>query len=326
MDFTLTEEQKMVHQMVKNFVEDEIKERASEIDRTDQFPADLVKKAGDLGLLAINFSEEYGGAGMDTITAALASMEIGSASAAVANIFSSFRHHLFCIDTYGTDEQKRKYMPAISSGNLIGSFALSESDAGSDANGIKTQARLDGDEYVINGNKTWITLGPVADFTIVFAVTGKNEKRNEISAFFVDKDTPGFGVGKVEEKLGQKGNPVSELIFTDCRIPKANMLGKKGEGIKIALHSLDSGRIEVAALGVGLMKASLEDSINYAENRYQFKQKISQFQLIQAFIAEMAADYEASRLLTYQAAKLKDEGKRFTKEASIAKWFSTEAA
>ncbi|WP_027416744.1 acyl-CoA dehydrogenase family protein [Aneurinibacillus terranovensis] len=326
MEFQLSEEQKLMRQMVRSFAEEVVKPRAAEMDETDEFPMDIFKEAGKLGLLAVNYPEEYGGSGADSISTVLASMELGRVSAAVSNICASIRHHLFIMYNYGTEEQKRKYMPGMSSGEIIGSFALTESGAGSDATGIKTEARLDGDHYIINGNKTFITLGPVADFTIVFAVTDPSKKAKGITAFIVEKGTPGFSVGKKEKKMGQKGNPVSDLIFSDCRVPKSNMLGAEGEGIKIALHSLDSGRIEVAALAVGLMQASLEASVDYAENRVQFGQKIGNFQLIQAFIAQMAADLDAASLLTYRAAALKDSGKKFTREASIAKWFATEAA
>lgn len=326
MEFELSEEQKMMRQTVRNFAEKVVKPRAAEIDETDEFPMDIFKEAGKLGLLSINYPEEYGGSGADSISSVLASIELGRVSAAVANICSSVRHHLFCIYNYGTEEQKKKYMPGMASGEIIGSFALTENNAGSDAASIKTQARLDGDHYILNGNKTFITLGPLADFTIVFAVTDQTKKAKGISAFIVEKGTPGFSVGKKERKMGQKGNPVSELIFSDCRIPKNNMLGAEGEGLKIALHSLDSGRIEVAALAVGLIQAALEESVAYAENRIQFGQKISNFQLIQALLAEMAADLDAASLLTYRAAYLKDSGRPFTREAAIAKWFATEAA
>lgn len=326
MEFGFSDEQKMMRQMVRSFAEDVLRPRADEIDETDEFPRDIFTKAAKLGLLAVNFPEEYGGAGADSMSAVIASIELGRVSAAVANICSSVRHHLFCLYHYGTEEQKLKYMPGMARGEIIGSFALTESNAGSDATGIKTQARLDGDDYVLNGNKTFITLGPEADFSIVFAVTDASKKAKGISAFIVEKGTPGFSVGKKEKKMGQKGNPVSDLIFSDCRVPRSNMLGAEGEGIKIALHSLDSGRIEVAALAVGLMHAALEDSVAYAENRVQFGQKISKFQLIQSFIAQMAADLDAASLLTYKAASLKDSGGAFTREASIAKWFATEAA
>jgi butyryl-CoA dehydrogenase len=326
MEFGFSDEQKMMRQMVRSFAEDVLRPRADEIDETDEFPRDIFTKAAKLGLLAVNFPEEYGGAGADSMSAVIASIELGRVSAAVANICSSVRHHLFCLYHYGTEEQKQKYMPGMARGEIIGSFALTESNAGSDATGIKTQARLDGDDYVLNGNKTFITLGPEADFSIVFAVTDASKKAKGISAFIVEKGTPGFSVGKKEKKMGQKGNPVSDLIFSDCRVPRSNMLGAEGEGIKIALHSLDSGRIEVAALAVGLMQAALEDSVAYAENRVQFGQKISKFQLIQSFIAQMAADLDAASLLTYKAASLKDSGGPFTREASIAKWFATEAA
>ncbi|UOF91150.1 acyl-CoA dehydrogenase family protein [Fodinisporobacter ferrooxydans] len=326
MEFGFSEEQKMMRQMVRSFAEKAVKPRAAEMDETDEFPKEIFKQAGDLGLLAVNFPEEYGGAGADSVSSVLASIELGRVSATVANICSSIKHHLFCMYHYGTKEQKETYMPAMARGEIIGSFALTESGAGSDATGIKTQARLDEDSYVLNGSKTFITLGPLADFTIVFAVTDASKKSKGISAFIVEKGTPGFRVGKKEKKMGQRGNPVSELLFTDCRIPKSNMLGAEGQGIKIALHSLDSGRIEVAGLAIGLIQAALEDSVAYAESRVQFGQKISQFQLIQAFIAQMAADLDAASLLTYRAAYLKDSGKPFTRESSIAKWFATEAA
>lgn len=325
MEFEFSEEQKLMRQTVRSFAEKMVRPRAAVIDETDEFPKDIFKEAGKLGLLAINYPEELGGSGADTISSVLASIELGRVSAAIANICSSVRHHLFCLHYYGTDEQKEKYMSGMASGEIIGSFALTESNAGSDATGIKTSAKLDGDDYIINGNKTFITLGPVADFTIVFAVTDPSKKSKGITAFIVEKGTPGFSIGKKEKKLGQKGNPVSDLIFSDVRVPKSNMLGNEGEGIKIALHSLDSGRIEVAALAVGLMQAALEDSVAYAENRVQFGQKISNFQLIQAMIAEMATDLDAASLLTYRAAKLKDSGRPFTREASMAKWFATEA-
>lgn len=326
MGFQLTEEQKLMQQMVRNFAEEVIKKRAAEIDETDEFPMDIYKQAAELGLLAVNMPEEFGGSGMDSMSAVLASIEVARASASVANIFSSTRHHLFCLYNYGTEEQKRKYIPALAKAELIGSFALSEAGSGSDASSISTTAKLDGDEYVIDGNKMWITMGNVADFTIVFAVTDPTKGSKGISAFIVEKGTPGFSVGKRERKLGQKGNPVCELLFENVRVPKSNMLGEEGQGIKIALHSLDSGRIEVAALAVGLMQAALEDSVNYAENRKQFGQKISNFQMIQSMIAEMATDLDAATLLTYRAAYLKDQGKKFTREASMAKWFATEAA
>lgn len=325
MIFELTEEQKMMQQMVRSFAEEMVKPRAAEIDETDEFPMDIFREAGKLGLLAINMPEKYGGSGADSTAAVIASIEVAKASAAVANIFSSVRHHLFCMYHYGNEEQKRKFIPAMAKGEIIGSFALSESGSGSDASSIKTQAKLDGDEYVINGSKMWITMGNVADFTIVFAVTDPDKGSKGISAFIVKKGTPGFTVGKRERKLGQKGNPVCELMFENVRVPKSCMLGEEGQGIKIALHSLDSGRIEVAALAVGLMQAALEESVNYAENRKQFGQKISSFQLIQAMISEMATDLDAATLLTYRAAYLKDQGKKFTREASMAKWFATEA-
>ncbi|MEW9673013.1 acyl-CoA dehydrogenase family protein [Ammoniphilus sp. 3BR4] len=325
MEFEFSEEQILMRQTVRSFAEKMIKPRAAEIDETDEFPKDIFREAGKLGLLAINYPEEYGGSGADSISTVLASIELGRVSAAIANICSSVRHHLFILNHYATPEQKEKFMPGMASGEIIGSFALTESNAGSDATGIKTTAKLDGDHYIINGNKTFITLGPVADFTIVFAVTDPTKGSKGITAFIVEKETPGFSVGKKEKKLGQKGNPVSDLIFSDCRVPKSNMVGEEGQGIKIALHSLDSGRIEVAALAVGLMQAALEDSVAYAENRVQFGQKISKFQLIQAMIAEMATDLDAASLLTYRAAKIKDSGKPFTREASMAKWFATEA-
>lgn len=312
--------------MVKEFVKDIVDSRARELDEFDEFPFDLVRNAGDLGLLSINFPEKYGGSGMDTISAVIASIEIAKASAAFANICSSIRHHLFCLMTYGTEKQKLTYMPKMATGELLGSFALSESGSGSDATGMQTTASLEGDTYVLNGRKMWITMGNVAHFSIVFAKTDSSKGSKGITAFLVDLSLPGVTVGKKEQKLGQKGNPVCELIFDRVRVPKENILGEEGQGIRIALHSLDSGRIEVAALACGLMSAALQDSILYAEERVQFGQKISNFQLIQAMIAEMATDLESARLLTLQAAYLKDAGRSFTRQAAIAKWMSTEAA
>ena len=326
MIFDLSEEQKMMRKTVRDFAEREVLPRAAEIDEADEFPRDIFRKAADLGLLAVTLPEEHGGAGADAICSAIASEELGRSSAAVSHICSSVKHHLFCLYHYGTEAQKRKYLGPLARGEIIGSFALTETNAGSDAAGIAATAILDGDSYVINGNKMFITLGPLADLSIVFAFTDKSKGTKGISAFIVEKGTSGFAVGKKEKKLGQRGNPVSELIFTDCRVSRENLLGAEGQGLKIALHSLDSGRIEIAALACGLIRAALEASVSYAKKRVQFGQPVANFQLIQSMIAGMASDLEAARLLTYQAAYLNDQGRPFTREAAIAKRFATEAA
>ncbi len=327
MDFALNEEQEMFRKTIREFAEKEIMPRAQEIDLKGEFPWDIIRKMADLGLMGLPFPEEYGGAGGDTISYAIAVEEIARASGSVAITYSA-HISLACSPIYlfGTEEQKRKYLIPMAKGEKIGAFGLTEPGAGSDAAAIKTRAVLDGDEWVINGQKIFITNGSIADVVVIAAVTDPAKGKKGISNFIVEKGTPGFRVGREEDKMGLRGSVTSELIFENCRIPKENLLGKEGEGYKQFLMTLDGGRIGIGAMAVGLGMAALEAAAKYAKERVQFGQPIAEFQAIQWMIADMATELEAARLLVLRAAWLKDQGQRFTKEAAMAKLFASEAA
>ena len=327
MDFALTEEQELFRKSVREFAEKEIMPRAHEIDQKGEFPWDIVRKMAELGLMGLPFPEEYGGAGGDAISYAIAVEEIARASGSVAITYSA-HISLACTPIYlfGTEEQKRKYLIPMARGEKIGPFGLTEPGAGSDAAAIKTRAVLDGDEWVINGQKIFITNGSVADVVVIAAVTDPAKGKKGISNFIVEKGTPGFRVGREEDKMGLRGSVTSELIFENCRVPKENLLGKEGEGYKQFLITLDGGRIGIGAMAVGLGMAALEAAARYAKERVQFGQPIAEFQAIQWMLADMATELEAARLLVYRAAWLKDRGQRFTKEAAMAKLFASEAA
>ncbi len=327
MDFALNEEQEMFRKTIREFAEKEIMPRAQEIDQKGEFPWDIIRKMADLGLMGLPFPEEYGGAGGDAISYAIAVEEIARASGSVAITYSA-HISLACSPIYlfGTEEQKRKYLIPMAKGEKIGAFGLTEPGAGSDAAAIKTRAVLDGDEWVINGQKIFITNGSVADVVVIAAVTDPAKGKKGISNFIVEKGTPGFRVGREEDKMGLRGSVTSELIFENCRIPKENLLGKEGEGYKQFLMTLDGGRIGIGAMAVGLGMAALEAAARYAKERVQFGQPIAEFQAIQWMIADMATELEAARLLVLRAAWLKDQGQRFTKEAAMAKLFASEAA
>jgi len=327
MDFALNEEQEMFRKTIREFAEKEIMPRAQEIDQKGEFPWDIIRKMADLGLMGLPFPEEYGGAGGDAISYAIAVEEIARASGSVAITYSA-HISLACSPIYlfGTEEQKRKYLIPMAKGEKIGAFGLTEPGAGSDAAAIKTRAVLDGDEWVINGQKIFITNGSVADVVVIAAVTDPAKGKKGISNFIVEKGTPGFRVGREEDKMGLRGSVTSELIFENCRVPKENLLGKEGEGYKQFLMTLDGGRIGIGAMAVGLGMAALEAAARYAKERVQFGQPIAEFQAIQWMIADMATELEAARLLVLRAAWLKDQGQRFTKEAAMAKLFASEAA
>ena len=327
MDFALNEEQEMFRKTIREFAEKEIMPRAQEIDLKGEFPWDIIRKMADLGLMGLPFPEEYGGAGGDTISYAIAVEEIARASGSVAITYSA-HISLACSPIYlfGTEEQKRKYLIPMAKGEKIGAFGLTEPGAGSDAAAIKTRAVLEGDEWVINGQKIFITNGSIADVVVIAAVTDPAKGKKGISNFIVEKGTPGFRVGREEDKMGLRGSVTSELIFENCRIPKENLLGKEGEGYKQFLMTLDGGRIGIGAMAVGLGMAALEAAAKYAKERVQFGQPIAEFQAIQWMIADMATELEAARLLVLRAAWLKDQGQRFTKEAAMAKLFASEAA
>ncbi len=325
--FDLTEEQKMIQSVAAEFAENEIRPVAAELDRKEEFPAELVQSMAELGFMGIFVPEQYGGSGMDVVSYALALEEICKACASTGTIMS-VNNSLVCdpILSYGTAEQKEKYLPPLARGESLGCFALSEPGAGSDAAGISTRAVRDGDHYIITGTKNWITNGPEADIVILFATTDPKLKHKGITAFIVEKETPGVTVGKVEEKLGIRASSTSQLIFDECAVPVANRLGDEGEGFKIAMRTLDGGRIGIAAQAVGIAQAALDASAAYAQQREAFSQPIARFQAIQFMLADMATRIEASRLLVLQAAKMKDKKLRHTKQSAMAKLFASETA
>ncbi len=327
MDYLLNEEQKMMKDMVSKFAQEEIKPKASENEKTGTFPKEIIKKVGELGLMGVGYPVEYGGAGMDFISYMIAVEEISKACASTGVIVSA--HSSLSVDPifrFGTEEQKKKFLPPMCSGEKIGCHALTEPGAGSDAGATKTTAKLVGDKWELNGTKHFITNGAEADVCVVFASTDPSLKTKGISAFIVEKGTPGYKVGKLEHKLGIKATSTAELIFEDCAIPKENLLGDVGKGFKVALTTLDGGRLGIASQALGIAAASIEDAIKFAKEREQFNQAISGFQAIQWMIADMFTEYEAAWLLTYRGSLMKDKGIRYTKEAAMAKLKASEVA
>lgn len=327
MQLELNEQQKMIKNMIKEFSEKEIAPIAEELDKKEQYPTQTLEKMAKLGILGTIIPTEYGGAGLDSITYATVIEEISKHCASTGVVTSV--HNSLCagpIIYYGTEQQKKKYLPILAKGEQIGAFAATEPNAGSDLASMKTTAELKGDTYIINGDKTFITSGPEAGIIIVFAVTDKNAGSKGISAFIVEKQMKGFKVGSIYEKLGINASKTSELIFEDMHVPKENLLGKEGDGFKIALSTLDSGRIGIAAQAVGIAQAALQESIEYSKQRQQFGRTIAKFQAIQWMIAEMATKIEAARLLVYNACYQKDQGRMFSKEAAMAKLFASEIA
>ena len=328
MNFELTKEQEMTRKMVRDFAVDKIKPRAIDIDTKADFPEDLFKEMGELGLLGIPFPEEEGGSGGDTVTYALAVEEIGRVCgstglsyAAAVSLGSS------PIYMFGTDEQRKKFLKPLAEGEALGSFGLTEPNAGSDAGGTKTTANLEGDEYVINGEKCFITNASYAKQIIVTAVTGKDSRgKNIISAIIVPTDSPGLKISDNYDKMGVRGSNTAEIVLEDVRVPKENLLGDPDAGFKQFLRTLDGGRISIAALGVGIAQASLDRALAYAKERKQFGKPLSSFQAIQFKLADMAMEVELARNMVMKAAWLKDNGKPFTKEAAYAKLFATETA
>ena len=327
MGFELTEEQKMIRAMVRQFARDEILPRASERDRTKEFPREILSKMGELGLMGMNVPQEYNGAGVDTVSYSVALQEVAYACASTA-VIMSVHNSVACgpIYLFGSSYLKEAYLKRLAAGKMIGSFALTEPGAGSDPAGQRSKAVRDGDHYVLNGNKIFITTGKNSDLTVVTAYTSREKKHRGISAFVVEKGTPGFYVGKEEEKMGLLASDTVELIFEDCRVPKENLLGREGDGFIIAMTSLDGGRIGIASQSVGLAQACLDASIHYARERIQFGRAIAQFQAIRWMIADMATQIEAARLLTFNAAAMKDRGENFSSSASMAKVFASEMA
>ncbi|WP_280921763.1 acyl-CoA dehydrogenase [Paenibacillus sediminis] len=322
-----TEEQQMIRRMVRDFAEREIAPFIEKMEENDEYPVDIIRKMGANGLMGIPIAEEWGGAGSDFISYIIAIHEISKVSAAVGVILSVHTSlGTNPILYFGSDEQKKKYIPKLTSGEYIGAFALTEPNSGSDSGSISTSAVRRGDHYILNGSKMFITSGEYADVFITFAVTDIAQGRRGISAFIVDKDTPGFTIGKKEKKMGLHGSGTTQLIFENAEVPAYNLLGAEGEGFKIALGNLDVGRIGIAAQALGISEAALEHSIQYAKVRQQFGRPISANQAIAFKLADMATQVEAARLLVYQAADLRMRGIKCTKEASIAKLYSTDTA
>ncbi len=327
MDFSLTEEHRLIQRMVREFAEKEIAPRAAEIDETDRFPDDLFRRMGALGILGLPFPEEYGGSGCDYIALVLAMEEIARVSGTMAIILDA--HTSLCCEPiylFGSEEQKRKYLVPLARGEKIGAFGLTEPQAGSDAGATRTRATRDGDRWVINGQKCFITNGSVADLVVITAKTNPEAGTRGISAFIVEKGTPGYRPGRDEKKMGLKGSVTSELFFEDCRIPAENLLGRENEGYRQFLTTLDAGRVAIAAMAVGLAQGAFERSVDYARQRVQFGQPIANFQAIRWMIAEMATGIEAARLMVHRAAWLRTRGVRFTKEAAMAKLLATEVS
>ncbi len=327
MDYLLTEEQTMLKDMVSKFAREEIGPVARENQEKGIFPADIVKKAGELGLMGIAYPPELGGAGMDFVSYMLAVEEVSRYCASTGVIISA--HSSLAIDPifrFGNDEQKKKYMPDMCSGQKIGCYALTEPGSGSDSGALKTTAVLKDGKWVLNGTKRFITNGEEAEVAVVFALTEPAQKTRGISAFIVEKGTPGYTVGKHEEKLGIKSSSTTELIFEDCAIPEENLLGQLNKGFKVAMLTLDGGRLGIASQALGIAKAAIEDAVKYAKEREQFDAPIGNLQAIQWMIADMWTEYEAAWLLTYRASLMKDKGMRYSLEAAMAKLKASEVA
>ena len=332
MDFMLDKKHEMARTLFKEFAEKEVKPLAQEVDETEVFPRGTVEKMAKAGFLGIPVPKEYGGQGCDPLTYALCVEELSKVCGTTGVIVSA--HTSLCCDpiqTYGTEEQKQKYLVPLAKGEKLGAFGLTEPGAGTDAQGQQTKAVLDGDEWVLNGSKIFITNGKEADIYVIFAVTSvvtdaKGRSKKMISAFIVEKGTPGFTFGTKEKKMGIRGSSTYELIFTDCRIPKENLLGQEGKGFGIAMHTLDGGRIGIAAQALGLAEGALERTIEYVKERKQFGRAIGAFQNTQFQIADMATKVQAAQYMVYRAAMAKATQKTYTVEAAQAKLYAAEVA
>jgi len=327
MDYLLTEEQKMMKEMVAKFAKERIAPVASENERNHIFPAEIIREAGELGLMGVAYPVEYGGAGMDYVSYMIAVEEVSRWCASTGVIISA-HSSLVCdpIYRFGTEEQKQKYLPDLLSGNKIGSFSLTEAGAGSDSGATKTTAKPDGDNWVLNGSKLFATNGKEADVFVLIASTDPEQKTRGVTAFIVEKDTPGYKIGKVERKLGIKSSSTTEIILENCIVPKENLLGELNKGFKVAMVTLDGGRLGIASQALGIARASIEDAIKYSKERLQFDQPIGNFQAIQWMIADMWVEYQAAWLLTWRASKMKDMGLNYSLESAAAKLKASEVA
>jgi butyryl-CoA dehydrogenase len=328
MDFTLTPAQQAIQQRARQFAQEEVAPLAAEADERGVFPVHLVRRMGELGLLAVALDPAYGGGGMDHVSAALVYEELGRVDSSVRGFLAVHAGLVAaCVAAWGTEEQRRRYLPRLASGELIGCYCLTEPNAGSDAASIETTARAEGDSFVLNGEKIWITNGGIAHLAIVFASVDRAARHRGICAFLVETDRPGFHRDKLAgQELGHRAADHARILFEECRVPRSAMLGPPGEGFKVAMAALDQGRIGVAAGAVGVAQACLDACVSFARERRQFGRRIGDFQMIQAQLADMAADVEAARLLTLRAAWLKDQGLPSTAATSTAKLFATEIA
>ena len=327
MDFELSREHKLLQKMMADFTEHEVKPIAAETDKTCAYPAENIEKLFDLGVMGICVPKQYGGAGCDALASAICIEELSKQCASTGDIVAT--HNGLCcapILEHGTEEQKARYLPMLTTGHHVGAFALTEPNAGSDASKGQTEAKLEGDHYVMNGSKIFITNGYVADVFVVFAMTDKSKGTRGISAFIVEKDFPGFSVGKHEEKMGLHGSPTAEIVFQDCIVPKENLLGQEGKGFKIAMMTLDGGRIGIAAQALGLGEGAVNEAVKYTKERVQFGKRISQFQNTQFQLADMHTRMQAAQFLVYSAACKKQVHEHYSMDAAMAKLFAAEAA
>ncbi len=327
MDFKLSDEHRDLQAMYRDFAVNEVKPLAAEIDKTERFPEETVAKMSEMGLMGIPFPEEYGGAGMDNLSYAQCVEELSKVCASTGVIVSA--HTSLCatpIYLFGTEEQKQKYLKPLASGQKLGAFGLTEPGAGTDASGQKTTAVLDGDHYILNGSKIFITNAGPADIYVVMAMTDKTKGNKGISSFIVEKGFPGFSVGKHEEKMGIRASSTCELIFEDCIVPKENLLGEEGKGFKIAMMTLDGGRIGIAAQALGIAQGAIDEAKAYVQTRVQFGKRLAQFQNIQFEMADMQTKIDAARLLVYRAACAKDDHEPYSHLAAMAKLFASETA
>ena len=327
MNFQLTREQELVKKMVREFAVKEVKPIAAEIDETERFPMENVEKMAKIGMMGIPFSKEYGGAGGDTLSYIIAVEELSKVCATTGVIVSA--HTSLCaslIDQFGNKDQKEKYLKDLATGKKIGAFGLTEPGAGTDAAGQQTIAVLDGDNYILNGSKIFITNGGVAETFIVFAMTDKSKGTKGISAFIVEKDFEGFSIGKKEDKLGIRGSSTTELVMNNCVVPKENLIGQEGKGFGIAMKTLDGGRIGIAAQALGIAEGAYEEAVNYMKERKQFNRPLAAFQGLQWMVAEMSTKIEAARFLVYKAAWLKENKQPYSIDAARAKLYAAEVA
>ena len=332
MDFNLSREHQLVRKMMAEFTENEVKPIAAETDKTSQYPRENIEKLFNLGVMGMCVPKEYGSAGADPLASAICIEELSKQCASTGDIVAT--HNGLCCDpiiTHGTEAQKAKYLPMLTKGHKVGAFCLTESDAGSDAAKGQTEAKLDGDHYVLNGSKIFITNAGYANVFVIFAITGvttdkRGRKKKEISAFIVERTDPGFSVGKHEKKMGIRGSSTCDLIFEDCIVPKENLLGQEGKGFKIAMQTLDGGRIGIAAQALGLGEGAVNEAVKYTQERVQFGKRLSQFQNTQFQLADMHTRMQAAQYLVYAAAMKKQLHEDYSMDASMAKLFAAEAA